>query len=180
MVDRETPELIASARQSLIDREQAKRDQQVADQICAQTRLMAEDLLKDYGMIKRDISARVLQGFCILTGVGTIVLLLGEFFSKKVDGYHIWESADQIRWQTRVNSTEPPISVWINSEGGVDPKRASHIDFRVEGLDRTLRLYRNYGVTYQGKDYRYNTSQRVDLRGAQRWQALINTLQQTN
>lgn len=178
MAQTERP-LIEVARDSLVQREADRIQQQEADQICAQIHLIAEGLLNGNGVVRRSIGMRIQYGLLFITGIGIPIIALVEVATRKWGGGHAWESDDWVKWQTRLNGSEPLVSVWLQSQG-IEPRKAISISVRVDGLPESLVLFRDQGNIHHPYEIPSEHAgaflRRANLADAQRWQQLITSL----
>lgn len=166
--------LLDQARTSIQKRETDRLQQEEADRICGDIRLMSEGLLEQYGSPKRSTEGRLEIIVYSASVIGLPIMALGELMVRKSGGSHIWENKDYSKWVTTQNTTGSEIRVEMTAMGGIDPLKAEHVDIEVQGLAESLRLYKDYG------NIRYfpsgNKKRRVNLEDAQNWQKFVTTL----
>lgn len=171
MTQEAPPALIQQARATLLSAAEQHQLQGQADAVCAQTRLVAEELLQENGTLKRDFGVRFLHGMFTAVVVTALLVAAMEVYSLRKYGTHSWEDFDQLEWKTSVNGSEPLIAVYLKTNGGgKDARRAPTISAKVQGLNQSLDLYKSYGQIMEPFPRRPN------LEEAQRWDQLVRAL----
>ncbi len=168
-MDVESP-LIQQARVNLDSQAAVKTQQQQADALCVDTRLICEDLLKQRGKVARNYAVRAACGPLLAVTLGLAALPL-EIIERKSHGCHFWELGDRKFWNTSINSGEE-VRLVIASTSPV-PEKADLIKVLVDGLDPYLALSKSHGELID----RNNRSRDASLEEAKQWNQLISGLQ---
>lgn len=174
--------LLYQARQNLNKDEEARRRKLEVDGIYAKLRRNWEQILTDYGQVQRSIFGRLEIGFFASSVIGLPFIVLSELWSRR-SAQHIWESQDTVRWEGKLNTGVPEVPVQIIARDGISPAKVATIDVKVQGLDKFLRLHKDFGEivkpTNNMERYKNSLSWRSsDFGEAQQWQELVREVQQ--
>ena len=173
MVIAENP-FIQEARAAISSQEALRIQQGQADAICAETRLVTEDLLDQYGSIERNIGTRFATGLlCAIPIFGQLYAPVQELQIRRTSGVHFWEVEDKRVWSTTVGNGQP-VNIKFSADHIV-PSRAYEIKVRIEGLKQRLVLYKNQGA-YDA--FVASNRRLVGLEDAQNWHQLITGLRE--
>ena len=168
--------LVKEAREALKE-DEARRDQQCqADAICAQDRLIYEQLLTQFGSPRKDYGTRFVLGASTVFVIPLAILGIGEWLSRRY-GRHVWDTKDEVRWRTHLNTIEPLVGIEVVSTGGVVPAKSYVIDVRLAGMNHFMRYRKDLGILMRS-NLEERSLRRANLPDAQKWHQFAVDLRQ--
>jgi hypothetical protein len=161
--------LIQQARVNLEGQVALRTQRQQADEFCADTRLICEELLEQRGKIARNYTVRAAYGPLLVVTLGLAAIPF-EIAERSSHGCHFWEIGDRKFWNTSINNGEE-VRLVMASTTPV-PAKADYIKVMVDGLDSYLSLSKNQGQLVD----RSGSSRDTFLKEAREWNNLISQL----